>query len=112
MITEPQFEISSEMVHGTGRLIISGELDLSTVPHLRAKADALLEQSAQHLILDLSRMTFVDSSGLSMFIALNDQATRENWTLSLTKPPDSAFSVFSITGTDEHLPFIDDQGQR
>jgi anti-sigma B factor antagonist len=112
MIMPPQFEIQSEMAQGTGRLVVSGELDLATVPRLSAEADALLGQSPRHLILDLSRMTFVDSSGLSLFIALNDRAAHEDWTLSLTKPSGRAFSVFSITGTDEHLPFIDDQSQR
>lgn len=111
MITQPQFEIRSEMAQGIGRLVVSGELDLSTVPCLRAEVDALLKQSARHLIVDLSSLTFVDSSGLSLFISLNDRAAREDWTLSLTKPPDSAFSVFSITGTDKHLPFVNNQSQ-
>jgi anti-sigma B factor antagonist len=108
---QPQFEIQSEIAHGTGRVIVSGELDFAAVPRLMAEAEALLEQSARHLILDLGRMTFVDSSGLSLFIALNDRAAHEDWTLSLTKPPSGAFSVFTITGTDEHLPFVEDHSQ-
>jgi anti-sigma B factor antagonist len=97
-IMQPDFEIHSELDRGTARLTLSGELDLATVPILRAEAQAMLEQSARHLIIDLSRLTFVDSSGLSLFISL-----------SLTRPPGKTFSVFSITGTDAHLPFIDEQ---
>ncbi len=111
-IMQPEFEIRSELGQGTARLTLSGELDLATVPLLRAEAQAMLERSANHLIIDLSNLTFVDSSGLSLFISLNDRATRENWTLSLTRPSGKTFSVFSITGTDAHLPFIDEQGSR
>jgi anti-sigma B factor antagonist len=107
---QPEFEIRSELGQGTARLTLSGELDLATVPRLRAETQALLEQSARHLIIDLSRLTFVDSSGLSLFISLNYRASRENWTLSLTRPSGKTLSVFSITGTDAHLPFIDEQG--
>src|SRR5258707_13363609 len=78
-IMQPEFEIHSELGQGTARLTLSGELDLATVPRLRAEAQALLDQSARHLIIDLSRLTFVDSSGLSLFISLNDRASRENW---------------------------------
>lgn len=109
-IVQPEFEIHSELGQGTARLTLSGELDLATVPRLRAEAQTMLERSARHIIIDLSRLTFVDSSGLSLFVALNDRAARENWTLSLTRPSGKTFSVFSITGTDTHLPFVDEQG--
>jgi anti-anti-sigma factor len=107
-IAQPEFEIRSERVGDTARLILRGELDLATVPRLRAEAQAMLEQSAHHLVIDLADLTFVDSSGLSLFISLNNRATRENWTLSLTRPSGRTFSVFSITGTEAHLPFVDD----
>jgi len=108
MIMAPQFEIQSELTKGTARLTVSGELDVSTAPHLMAEADALLERAARHLILDLSGLTFVDSSGLSLFIALNDRAAHEDWTLSLTRPQGRTFSMFEITGTDGYLPFVDE----
>jgi anti-anti-sigma factor len=110
MITPPHFEIQRELNDGIARLSVSGELDLATVPRLRAEAEALL-RSTRHLIIDLSRLTFVDSSGLSLFIILNDRAAEEGWTLALTRPPETTFSVFSITGADANLPFLDEQEQ-
>ncbi len=111
MITPPQFEIHSELSQGTARLSVSGELDLATVPLLMTEAQLALDRAARHLILDLSRLTFVDSSGLSLLIALNRRATAEGWTLSLTRPPGKAFSVFSLTGADVNLPFVADAGE-
>jgi anti-sigma B factor antagonist len=110
MIKPTQFDIESELVDGSGRLTVAGELDIATVPLLKQEAYALLARAARDLLIDLSRVTFIDSSGLSLFIALNDRARGEGWTLSLTRPPDIAFAVFAVTGADRNLPFIDAKG--
>jgi anti-anti-sigma factor len=109
MITPPKFEIQSQLNQDAARVMVTGELDLATIPRLKAETDALLDRSVRHLTLDLSQLTFVDSSGLSLFISLHERATAEGWTLSLTRPSGKTFSVFSITGADANLPFVEDQ---
>jgi anti-anti-sigma factor len=112
MIESPQFEIESELVDGTARVTVAGELDIATVPRLDKQARALLAHDAQRLVIDLSGLTFIDSSGLNLFIALNNRATEEGWTLGLTRPPEQARSVFTVTGAEAYLPFDDDMGSR
>jgi anti-anti-sigma factor len=92
----------------TARLTVTGELDIATVPRLEEAVAAVLAQDARSLIVDLSRLAFVDSSGLRMFITLNDRASAEGWSLGLIRPPDPSYSVFQITGAEENLPFIED----
>ena len=55
--------------------------------------------------LDPSRLTFVASSGLRLFIALSARAAAAGWALELIAPTGPALSVFEITGALEHLPF-------
>jgi len=107
MIRPAPFEIQSETVSGAARLTVIGELDIATVPELRARARAVIAQSIQSLTIDLGQVEFIDSSGLSVLIELNGRAQSEGWTLGLTRPPERAFLVFSITGADDQLPFID-----
>jgi anti-sigma B factor antagonist len=107
MIRPVPFEIQGETVRGVERLTVIGELDIATVPELRARAHAVIAQSTQNLTIDLGQVEFIDSSGLSLLIELNRRAETEGWTLSLTRPPERAFLVFSITGADDQLPFID-----
>jgi anti-anti-sigma factor len=107
MITPPEFEIRRELTDGTARLTVSGELDLATVPQLKAEVQTAL-RTTQRLLIDLSGLTFVDSSGLSLLIKLNERANSEGWTLRLTRPSGKTFSVFTITGADANLPFIDE----
>jgi anti-sigma B factor antagonist len=100
-----QFEMHAELAAGTARVSVVGELDIATVPRLEEQAQTLLGEGAQRLIVDLGELSFIDSSGLSLFIALAKRAAQEQWTLSLTRPPEPVFSVFRITGTDANLPF-------
>lgn len=108
MLMPAQLEIQSEVVKDTARIGLSGELDMATVPQMTEQVQALLSGAICHLVIDLSQLMFIDSSGLNLLIALNERATYEGWQLSLTRPPERIFSVFTITRADENLPFLDD----
>ena len=92
----------------TARLTVAGELDIATVPRLEEAVATVLAHGARSVIVDLSRLAFVDSSGLRMFITLNDRASAEGFSLGLIRPPEPSLSVFQITGAEENLPFIED----
>ncbi|MEA2313352.1 MAG: hypothetical protein QOI03_44 [Solirubrobacteraceae bacterium] len=105
------FEVSSDKQGEDGKLALSGELDIASAPRLEEAADAMLAQPVRRLVIDLSGLTFIDSSGLRLLIALNDRANEDGWTLALLPPPEPSRSVFQITGADENLPFIDPSEQ-
>ena len=108
MVRPSQFEIGSEQAGESGRLLPVGELDIATVPLAEEAVQTMLAREIRDLIIDLSRLTFIDSSGLRLFIVLNDRAAAEGWTLGLIPPSEQVLSVFRISGAYEHLPFIED----
>jgi anti-sigma B factor antagonist len=108
VIRASRFEIHSEMRGEAARLTVTGELDIATVPRLEEAVATVLAEGARSVVVDLSRLAFVDSSGLRMFITFNDRAAAEGWSLGLIRPPDPSYSVFQITGAEENLPFIED----
>jgi anti-sigma B factor antagonist len=110
VIHASSFKIQSHLDGGDARLTLAGELDMATVPRVEQAVSALLEQGVRGLVVDLSGITFVDSSGLRMFISLNERAAAEGFSLSLTRPSDRSLAVFQITGAEENLPFIEDSG--
>ena len=58
------------------------------------------------LTLDLRDLTFMDSSGLRLLIALNDRAQRDAWSLRLIAPThEAALMVLRVTGAYTALPF-------
>lgn len=77
--------------HGTDARVITvgGELDALTAPDLGALLSAQLA-AASLVVVDLERVRFLGSAGLSVLFAANELATRENRSLWL---------VFSHRGT-------------
>lgn len=108
MIQSLPFAIESELREESARLTLTGELDLATAPRLGEAVDGVLARGAHTLVIDIAAITFVDSSGLRLLIALSIRAGEEGWTLALTRPAPQARAVFEITGADANLPYIDE----
>jgi anti-anti-sigma factor len=85
---------------------VAGELDLATVTQLECAVQAALSRGSRELVIDLSELTFMDSTGLRLFIAMYDEAAENGWTLQLLHPAEEPLRIFEISGTDEHLPLV------
>jgi anti-anti-sigma factor len=107
-VPQAPFEMESAHDGKTGRLTLLGELDIATVPLVEEAVDAILQGGTQRLMVDLSGLGFVDSSGLRLFIVLHQRAGAEGWALSLTKPEPQALKVFRLSGVEDDLPFVED----
>lgn len=76
----PNFSIT-ESTGGDGvRIELAGELDLSVADRLRDRLDALAQPGAK-VVLDLSKLEFIDSSGINVIVSLHRQAETGGWTL-------------------------------
>jgi anti-sigma B factor antagonist len=101
------FAIDSAHDADTARLELSGELDLATVAQLERAVDTALARGARTLVLDLAGISFVDSSGLRLFIVLAQRASADGWKLSLTRPQSQAMAVFQVSGVEQSLPLAE-----
>ncbi len=110
------FEVREQGDGANQLLRINGELDLGTVPVLARHVDERLGGEPTTLTLDLSALTFMDSSGLRLLIELNERARRETWEFALIPSRhESANAVLRMTGADAALPFsapLPDPAQR
>jgi anti-anti-sigma factor len=79
-----------------------GELDLASAATLRYVLDGI--SSPRHLVLDLSALSFIDSTGLHLLVALNDRAQREGFQLTLHAPAPPADRTIQLCGLDKALP--------
>lgn len=102
------FEMESAHDGDTGRLTLLGELDIATAPRVEEAVDVLLREDLRRLTIDLSRLGFVDSSGMRLFIVLDQRASAEGWELALVRPEPQALKVFRLSGVEDALPFIED----
>ena len=81
-----------------------GELDLATVETLRAALDGI--ESAGRLVLDLRGLSFMDSTGLHLLVALHRRALGDGFQLALVAPAAPADRAIKLCGLDKVLPFV------
>jgi anti-sigma B factor antagonist len=93
---------------GDGALVLQllGELDLASVPTFGA-ALALAEHDARELVIDLSGLEFVDSSGISQFLAAHERAEREGRRLRFRRGSPTVERILRISGLDQILELSD-----
>jgi anti-anti-sigma factor len=104
-VPQTPFELESANDGETGRVKLSGELDIATVPRVEAAVKALLAGGARRMTIDLSTLDFIDSSGLRLCIVLDQRAAAEGWTLTFTRPRAQPATVFEVSGVEGELPF-------
>jgi anti-sigma B factor antagonist len=87
------------------RVIVRGELDLASAPQLD---DALSEAASGSVavILDLSELTFMDSSGLHAILTARARMAAADCRLVLLKGCRQVQRIFEVTGVDRVLEFV------
>jgi anti-anti-sigma factor len=97
--------ISSEQDREMLRVVAVGELDIATVGALeRAVLD--LEDNGQMIVLDLSGLSFIDSSGLRLVIDLNERYGGESDRLRVIAGSPAVERLLDIAGLRDRLPLI------
>lgn len=93
--------IHSREYSDTLKVFIEGEIDTYTAPKLRDKLDSIEVKPEGLIELDLSKVTYMDSTGLGVFVALYKNVTRENGNLKLVGLTAKIKRLFTITGLSE-----------
>ncbi len=89
------------------RLALRGELDLYGAPELD---DALVQAERESwplLVIDLSELDFIDSSGLRLIVRTHARAEQSGRRLVVINGPETVARVFSLTSLDRRLEIVD-----
>jgi anti-sigma B factor antagonist len=93
---------------GDGRcnVLLSGELDIATAPRVRrAITRTFALGRTRTLMLDMSRLEFIDSSGLAAIVHAGSLCERSGCELAVIRGPDAVHRVFELSGLASELPF-------
>jgi anti-anti-sigma factor len=89
-------------------VILSGELDLSSAPPLRELLSRVLDDDRLHrLVVDLSDLLYLDSTGLSVFVTAHKRASACGIEFCLANPNPSAGQLFKVTALDQVFEIVD-----
>jgi anti-sigma B factor antagonist len=92
---------------GLVRLLLRGELDLSTAGRAEEELHRAESSEPALLVLDLSGLTFLDSTGLRLIVTADRRARDGGRRLMVVKGPDTVQRVFTITRLDERLEMLE-----
>jgi len=94
---------------GSDRYVItvSGEVDLATSPDLDDAIIAALDSGAGSLVVDLTDVSFMDSSGLGVIVRGLKRCREADKDLDLVITNERVLKVFGITGLDQVIPIHD-----
>jgi len=104
-VTILELETSEE--EGLVRLALRGELDLSTVSKVEEELRRAEASEPSLLVLDLSELNFLDSTGLRLIVTTDQRARESGRRVAVVKGPDAVQRVFAITRLDERLEMLD-----
>jgi anti-sigma B factor antagonist len=86
-----------------GQLIhVCGELDLASAPQLSEALSAAAAQGTLPVTLDLSKVTFIDSSALRALVLAGRELTEQGRTLQIGPRSEMVNRVLSMTSLDQH----------
>ncbi|TCB94329.1 anti-sigma factor antagonist [Micromonospora zingiberis] len=90
---------------GPARLRLAGELDMSSAPELNEAIDRLAAAGQRRLLVDLTDLTFCDSTGIAVFVRGDNRAAAEGGWLRVTGATGRVERVLKVTGLAEVLGY-------
>jgi anti-sigma B factor antagonist len=85
----------------------SGPVDASSAPRLGRRLLALVDAGARALVIDLSRVSFMDSTGIGVLLNALRRMTQRNGLLLLIAPAEHLRRPFEVTGLARRFRLFD-----
>jgi anti-anti-sigma factor len=101
-------EVTTQDSGGHMTVSLKGELDLSSVGKVEEELERVEKDGPSVLVLDLSQLSFLDSTGLRAVVTADERARSNGRRLVIIRGPDPVQRVFAITRLEERLEMVDD----
>jgi anti-sigma B factor antagonist len=103
-VQDPLATIASRQVGTTWELCVEGEVDLVSAPGLAEAIRSGLRAGPETLVVDLSKVEFIDSSGLHVLIEARHRAAAADVALVVIRPTGPAGRIFAVSGVHALFP--------
>lgn len=93
--------IADYALDGRTRVIeVDGQIDLYSAPQFKERTLRVIDAGAERVIVDLSRVSFMDSTGLGVLVGARKRLSAANGDLLLVVADPEIDRLFEITGLD------------
>ena len=107
MAEQPLIRLRRETRRGDSALVVIGEIDMSTAPAFRHELDVVVASAHSPAYIDLSEVSFMDSSGLNALIDASRAAQFVGVQLVLVAPAAGVRRLLDLTGMSPHFDVRD-----
>jgi len=104
-------KVSQTDQDGVAVLAIEGEIDLYASPQLREKFDEIAEGGVKAVVVNLDKVSYIDSSGLATFIEAYQKLNAKEGKLVLCNLKETVRSVFEIARLEDVLTLAGSEGE-
>ena len=100
-------DLSTRQLHDLAVVCVGGEVDLETANQLGEHALAALRDVSPRLVLDLSAVDFMDSTGLKVLMTIQRRAELAGGSFAVAGAPRVVRRLLAVTGLDQSIPVHD-----
>jgi anti-sigma B factor antagonist len=100
-MTGAELDVTVRKVDGTAVVAVAGEIDVYTSPLLQERLVEVLRDGFPSIVLDLSAVTFLDSTGLGVLITGLKRCRSAEGDLVLVTAQPNVLKVLEITGLND-----------
>ncbi len=97
------FEFTCDVEGKKAELIVKGEIDVSNAPELRTAIHEALDSNIDSLVIDISQVSYIDSTGIGVLVGARHRATEESIAFEIRNPQPNVLRVLSLLGMVEDL---------
>jgi anti-anti-sigma factor len=87
------------------RAAVHGEFDMAATFAVEPVLDDVLGSGVERITLDLSDLSFIDSTGIAVVLRLEEETRNRGIELVIVRGPDTVHRVFETAGLADALPF-------
>jgi len=112
MEDKPQFRVEYETTtEEIGVVVLEGEGDVYSAPEFKEVLVGGIEGGARRVIVDLSQVTFIDSTALGVLVSGAKRVRPRNGNLDIVCTDENIIRIFEITGLDRIFGIFPSRGE-
>ena len=102
------FDLESRVEGDRAIVTVRGDFDLQVAERVVAELEKVEEAAPALLVIDLSGLSFMDSSGMGVIAAAQARAVEAGRRIVLVRPPYTVRRAFELSGFDDVVTVVDD----
>jgi anti-sigma B factor antagonist len=103
--------VTVEPLEDASLVRVAGEVDVTTIPRLRRELDAARDEGVT-VLLDLSDVTFMDSTGLHLLLEASRDSAGSEWGFFILRPSHVVQRLIAVSHTADLLTLVDPAAER